>query len=359
MFAQELGRVRELVRANADIANHALIASPALDLVGKMHQFRGPREAGEVVERRGNAAIIRYEDQGGSSLAQTVEYRVAVIAVESAFFDIMQYPVLEGRVFADEEENAVLLTPEARDVLFIDDDVLGHRVPGMPKLNKNDGWHNALRVAGLVDVRRIGGAGMLGRMLSDYPLVFVPLSRVPSNSGGKPQSMSLLVQFSGNDGKAMPWLTELVQTLEKSGIDAKVLGLSRQLRDRIVEHLFASALMLAVALMVLCSAGLFALMNVRQLCAARRGEIGIRMAIGEPESRIALRLGVQELRWPLLFVTAVASLAALSGTVMQVSSLAVSAGVAWLTMTASLLIGAFIALRGALTASPARALYEE
>lgn len=357
--ATEARRIRQAAAAHPGIARTALLSSPPLDLFGFGFKYSGPREViGRVVSRRGSEVIIaseRARDSGASS----VSYQASIIGAESAYFEMMGYPILAGRVYGDAEQNAAILTPDLGQVLFPQGDAVGSRVPASPQLEDGSAWHSGLVVKAVVDARRVGGASVLGRMFSQFPVAFVPYSDRLVSSADRSASVSLLLQSTLDAPAMRVWLDSVEHQLQADGYDARAFRLADQVRERAVTHFFASLLGFAIVSIVMFSAGLGAMGGIRQLCSSRRGEIAIRVAIGEPEHRVAIRLAQSELAWPIAAVSLLGLGWLLLSEALGLGPTPGVIGVAWALVVAVLILGVVPPLLGVLREAPARALQEE
>ena len=358
--SSEIHRIKQRAEANPGFTRSALLLSPPLDLFGSGVKYDGPRDVGgRVVNRSGNSIVIVRDQPPPGGGSESVSYQASVVAVEPAYFEMLGFPFLAGGAFKDEEENATVLTPQLRALLFPGRDAVGARVPAGPQIDSTQRWHNGLVVKGEVDARRIGRVGILGRMFSQHPLAFVPYSDRALPDDARTASVSVLLQSKMGPEQTLEWLHGTRSMLEDRGLRVETHRLADQIRERTVEHVLASLLGLAIIVIVMVSASLGAMSAMRQLCASRRSEIAIRMAIGEPESSIAMRLALREMFWPVIGICALAIVVALLPGALLPLPMAGNVGAAWILVLSALTAGILRPLYVVLRQSPARALQEE
>lgn len=360
LVAMEARRIKQAAIAQPGVVQGALLSSPPLDLIGLGVTYRGPREVfGRIVGRSDGAVIVAMDDVPARDKSDFVTYQASIIRVEAAYFEMMGFPLLAGHVFDDDEDNVAILTPELDRLMFPDQDPVGSRIPASPLMGDSDVWHNGLVVAGVVDAKRVGGVSMLGRIFSHYPIAFVPYSDRFPGDVGQPATASLLLQSSMDRGEVQRWLESVSLRLREKGYSVQTHRLADQVRERAVQHLLASLLGLAIISIVMLSAALGSMSGMRLLCSFRRGEIAIRMALGEPEHRIAARFVLHELFWPVVAASVLSVLLLLLPESLLPLPLHGSVGMAWGLVLLSLLVGVVPPLYRVLAESPARALQSE
>lgn len=235
----------------------------------------------------------------------------------------------------------------------------GSRVPASPRVDDSGAWHSGVAVKGIVDARRVGGASMLGRMFSQYPVAFVPYTDRLLGSAERSARVSLLLQSTMSGAATQAWLDSVRAQSGAEGHEVRVFRLADQVRERAMTHFFASLLGFAIVSIVMLSAGLGAMSGARQLCASRRGEIAIRIAIGEPEYRVGLRLALSELVWPIAAISLLSLVWLLLSEALGFGPTAGVICVSWGLVVTVLLLGVAVPFVGVLQEAPARALQEE
>lgn len=366
-IAEHVGDIRRRLLSLPGVDQVAVGLVPALDLQSvELVGYRGPYAvASEIVSGGAGNFIARSKKTPPSGAPAEVSYQLSLAMVEPAYLSMLGYRLAEGRAFSSEEENAVLLTPESVQAIFGERDrVSGELVPGAARTGPEDIWHNWLRIAGVVEAGRVTSATAAKFQIAQVPVAFLPYRQPPALPADRSRSVYVLIHHRPGSRVSTAQLDGVLGTDDGLLARTQMQVLSQEARKRLIGHLVASLGTVLLGIGVLVSAALGTLGIVSMLLAARRAEVGVRLAIGGDEPRIARWLARRELTLPCFavlgwwgFVSLADAISGLAGISLPFTpSNGLTAGVAVL---AALLAGFLLALRGLFADSPMDALRSE
>jgi putative ABC transport system permease protein len=298
----------------------------------------------------------RFTVEGRPVAAPGQKPRAEYRAVTAGYFDTMRIPLKKGRGFGAgdrREAPAVAIVNEALAAqVFPGQDPLGQRL--VIGIGTDESDPHTFEVVGVVgDVRQFG------RQVFAPPEIYVPH---PQQSWSW---MSLVVRTSGDPVSLAGALRGTLTALDPEQAAYNVRPLTELLSDVLAARRFIMALLAGFALLGLTLATVGVYGVIAELVERRRGEIGLRLAVGaDPGDVLRMVLG-QAARLAAAGVTlglaaAFAVTRVLQGLLFGVSSTdpATFAAVAGLLATAALL-ASYLPARRAARLDPATVLREE
>ena len=248
---------------------------------------------------RAAAWALRRPMSGGFVLNPVVEGREAdanappldiqANVISDGYFDVMQIPIVAGRVFTALDEHslarvAIVSTSLAR-TLWPNGQILGRRLslenPGSPDMK----WTTV--VGEVADIHRaIGGPPV--------PMLYLASGQTPQ--GFDPDY--LMVRSTGDPSSVLPDVRTVLRSIEPHVVITSSMAMTQHVEAPLMAHrlglmLFAMFAALAAAL---TGFGLYAV--VASAVAERTREIGIRLALGAETSRI-VSMVVRQGVWPI------------------------------------------------------------
>lgn len=306
-IAEHVEKIRRRLLRLPEVEGVAVGLVPALDLRGvESAGYRGPYAvASEVIAGNADSFITRGTVTAPKANPVQVSYQLWLAVVEPAYLSLLGYRMIEGRVFAAGEEDVVVLTPEsARAIFGRSDRVSTELVPGSARVGRDDLWHNWLRVVGVVAAGRVGSATVASDPFTQMPVAFLPYRQPPALPVERSRSLYLLVRHRPGSPLPAARLDGILGADDSLLVRTEAKELLLEARERLMGHLIASLGTLLLGAAVLASAALGTLGIVGMLLAARGAEVGVRLAVGGEESRIAWWLARRELSSPLFLVLA-------------------------------------------------------
>ena len=240
--------------------------------------------------------------------APTAAYR----AVLPGYFQTMRLPLAAGRDFTDADRDG------APEVVIVSQHLADTHFPGEGAIGKR------IRVWSSGDWRTIVGVTrhIVRSDWQDRPddEVYLPLRQVPSyRDNMRPSTgyLSFVVRAAGDPATVIPSLRATVRSLSPSAPVSDVIVMSHAVRDATLGAEFVLVLItiFAVIAWLLAAVGIYGVMS--HSVAARRHEIGIRMALGASPSRIVGGVVAEGMAVAAVGLTAGAGGALLLGGVMS------------------------------------------
>jgi predicted permease len=248
---------------------------------------------------RAVAWALRRPMSGGFVLNPVVEGREAASnappldiqanVISDGYFDVMQIPIVAGRVFTPQDEHspvrvAVVSTNLAR-TLWPDGQILGRRISlensGSPDMK----WTTV--IGEVADIHRaIGGPPV--------PMLYLASGQTPQ--GFDPDY--LMVRATGDPSSVLPDVRTVLRSIEPHVVITSSMPMSQHVEAPLMAHRLGLMLfgMFAVLAIALTGFGLYAV--VATAVAQRSREIGIRLALGAETAGI-LSMVVRQGLWPI------------------------------------------------------------
>jgi putative ABC transport system permease protein len=248
---------------------------------------------------RAAAWALRRPMSGGFVLNPVVEGREAdanappldiqANVISDGYFDVMQIPIVAGRVFTALDEHslarvAIVSTNLAR-TLWPNGQILGRRLslenPGSPDMK----WTTV--VGEVADIHRaIGGPPV--------PMLYLASGQTPQ--GFDPDY--LMVRSTGDPSSVLPDVRTVLRSIEPHVVITSSMAMTQHVEAPLMAHRLGLMLfvMFAALAAALTGFGLYAV--VASAVAERTREIGIRLALGAETSRI-VSMVVRQGVWPI------------------------------------------------------------
>ncbi len=224
--------------------------------------------------RRGWEIPVTFDERPA---APGEEEKFILRSVGADYFPTAGIRMLRGRNFAAHEDRAeappVVIINRVLAQRYYQDDPVGQRLTF---------WNVSREIVGVVDNVRFEGPGT-----DPLPAVYAPFLQAPI------PWFSILLQTAVEPGSLVREAQEAVWSIDPELAVSNIRPLAELVAESIAEPRFHMLLLLSFAALALCLTlvGLYGLMA--QSVAARRGEIGIRMAFGATPASI-LRLILKE-----------------------------------------------------------------
>jgi putative ABC transport system permease protein len=202
------------------------------------------------------------------------------------YFRAMSIRLLRGRAFTDQDRMGAapvaIVSDGMAKKLWPGVDPIGHQ---LRMFGSDATWATIVGV--VADVRALG-------FQQDIPkTMYFPYAQSGQTSYAVPSSMTLVVKTAGDPAAAAPAVRRIVREADRTIPVSAVSAMDRIVGDSIASRRFATALLLGFALLALLLAGIGIYGVMSYGVSQRRGEIGIRVAMGASPASIA-RLVVGE-----------------------------------------------------------------
>ncbi len=213
---------------------------------------------------------------------------VAIRRASPGYFEAMGIPLLRGRVLerADHEERtgSVVVSAALAETFFPGEDPIGRRV--YPSSNPvRSGWHTIVGVVGNVPANSVSRPA--------DPLIYQAMAS-QDERGISSHSMTVLVRAPGQGVNLVGLIRAEVGAMDGSLALAHIRTMGDVVADARAQTAFTMVLMGISALVALLLGGVGIYGVIAYVVNLRRGEIGIRMALGADAStvhRMVLRQG--------------------------------------------------------------------
>ena len=275
--------------------------------------------------------------------------------ISGAYFQAMGIPVLQGRVFQDSDRSTsppvAIINETLAKRYWPHENSVGKRLRGFDPRGQHDNW---LTVVGVVRDTRSGG---LER--NPFSQIYEPQSQRGDQIG------NLVVRTSVEPQELAASLRTLLRGLNHSVAISSIATMEQLLESQEMQRRFQTWLITVFSGLGLALAtfGVFAVMHYS--VAARRNEIGIRMAVGANSrdiTRLILSNGTR-LATSGIFAGAVMAMwltRAIAGMLYNVSPLdPISLSVSAISLFIVALIGSFLPARAAAHVDPTSAMRQE
>jgi len=225
------------------------------------------------------------------------------------YFSALNIPIIQGRGFKEEDRNpqnkVIILSRELARLLFLNEEAIGKQI----QINSAPPWFTIIGVA--ADVHN---QGIVGEDEPEYYLLRQHASDLGLGARIPPGSLrygAVIVRAGGSLPAASKWVAAVIHNIDPTlpinikTMEERVGALAERPRfDAALMSLFAGASLLLAAV------GLYGVISF--LVLQRTREIGVRIALGATQARIATSVLGQALRWTIIgaCVGSVASVAA-------------------------------------------------
>ena len=234
--------------------------------------------------RRDDAFTIH----GAPPLPKGAYLDAKVSFVDPGYFSALGIALLRGRVFLDRERLGqgmkAVVSQSFAHIYFPHGDAIGKYID-----DDNNGKNASLEIVGVVaDTREDVGAPI-------QPMIYYPLYL------GFVRNSVLAVRANGQSAEALAMpVQQVVAQLDPTLPVADILTMDQIIGKSTLGASFDATLLLVFAILslLLAAVGLFGVLSY--LVAQRRGEIGIRMALGAPQDVVMMLVLMDGLR-PVLF----------------------------------------------------------
>jgi putative ABC transport system permease protein len=222
------------------------------------------------------AGFLTFTLKGQENLSPSDRSRARYYVVSSHYFETIQAPLIEGRVFAGTDEaNAqpvAVVTEKFVQRFFPKGDALGKQI----RIDTSDAFATQWRqIVGVVhDVKS------WPLNLTDDPEVYEPFSQHPA------AEMSVVVRAASGANSLAPGLREAVWSLDRDQPIGSVISMPDLLANEVAPDFIFSKLMTIFAALALILAGIGIYGLVAFTVGQRRQEIGIRVALGAEKKNI-------------------------------------------------------------------------
>ena len=275
------------------------------------------------------------------------------ITVTRDYFAAMDIPLLEGRLFTAGD------TGEAPPVVVVSRTWANHYFPGDNAVGRQ------MIEGGCVECPRTTIVGIVGDVRYDGLALPGEAIYGPMEEGNWRRSVHLFIRARGTGADALAAVRAAVQSVDPGVSVDRFAGMQEVLDDSIAEprHLTALLMGFAVAALALAAVGIFGLLSY--VVAARRREIGVRMALGA-DGRTVVGMIVGRGLWLAgsgaligLIVSAIGT-RWLAATLFQVSPTdPVTLGLVTLALLVVALVACWLPARRAAATDPVQALRSE
>ena len=194
--------------------------------------------------------------------------------------------LLAGRWLTDSD------TATSANVVLVNDAMAKAYWPGQDPLGRRVRMGGPTRPWATV-VGIVGNVRHNGVTTAIKPKFYRPLTQFHLSSGGPVRNMTLVVRTAGDPIALAPAVAAEVRTLDRDLPIAAVRSMDDVVKTSIVTPRLTGALLLTFALLALALAALGIYSVLSYVVAARRQEIGIRLAIGAAPSRV-VRLVIRQ-----------------------------------------------------------------
>ena len=356
---ERVAQIQQAIAGFPQVESTAISSAPALELVGNIITYSGPRLPGRVRQRLSDGSVIIESTADASGLAE-VTYSIMVSYQQPAFFRILRHRQLSGRVFSDREPGVTLLSASAYRAIFGD---RSYRVdlplPAPP--GGSSEWSSALRVTGVVDADAGFDAIPDFVVFNRLPLAFRPWP--PDGHAQNIQRVALLLRLHRGQTLTPAQLRPVLESVVDGEVEWRLRDLHAVVDKRLRNYLFGALGSVVLAVFVAISAALGMAGVARLMVDTKRGEFAIRLAVGADRRRVVFEVLRGELAVPLVL----ACLWMLASVVGHILAAQVH-GSAWFSVgdglvavgvaIASLVIGVLLGIAGPLRGSPAEILRE-
>ena len=231
--------------------------------------------------RMGNNTPFSASTMNNNITYQKISTMADEYHTDEAFSQTLDLPLLAGRWYRPEDRVSksvpVVINKKLQDKLFIDENPLG-KVLGKNDLEKEDKQQTTFRVVGVVDKFKAKG-----EYSADEPAIFKLLD--------KDDAWNKVVLIKTKPGTDATFEAQLVKDLAAQvpgwGIEVSYLTESRANRHNLTLVPVIIFLIISVFLLTNVALGLFGILNLN--IARRKGEIGLRRAMGATEGRVTLQ----------------------------------------------------------------------
>ncbi len=219
-----------------------------------------------------------------------------VLGIEPGYFDLMQFSIIEGSDFSNEnhinKDSVAVIGSTLSDTMFLDNDPVGKNIHVIQSFGNNYTKMSTFEIIGVVDT----GGGNLFSDPSDF--LYIPFNTAESRifqRHGEVSSLIAVANSEDNVSKAMKEIDHFLYTEYDENEFYKIYN-QQQILDVMNDTLELLSLVLVSVAAISLFVGGIGIMNIMLVSVTERTrEIGIKMAIGASRKRILTEFLVESI----------------------------------------------------------------
>ncbi len=301
----ELDLLKQKLSDLPEITAVAFSQADPIDFRGTAYGYTGARyfDASSTVEYdQFGQKFYRTTNYEGSE-PDDVKYTIIHVGVDRDLFRILQIPILDGKLWAENDSKKILLTKLSLVAIHGREDVTyDQAIPAGPLADENEyrAWGSDLQATGIVSNPRIKAPGFINNF-GTYPLTFGQWNGPRRTDIDANANWELHAVLKVSKGKALPRpiIDEILNSLSIHVPTSKVTSLAIEVDKRVRQHKINALGVLVLVTGILLSIGLAAFGMLRFIYQASQNEIGTRLALGMTDRKLVIMLLYSEL-WPTI-----------------------------------------------------------